>query len=90
MPTSISIPKRRLRSYRDVVGNIRYQRPRKHLTLREADNQADAVTDVRYFVTRLPKNASQIEKSKLLEELVNAIGDISTSDVFVISMWIGD
>jgi hypothetical protein len=87
MPTSISTPKRRLR---DIVGNIRYQRPRKHLTLRETDNQADAVTDVRYFVTGLPKNASQTEKSKILEELANTIGDISTSDVFVISMWIGD
>jgi hypothetical protein len=87
MPTSISTPKRRLRSYRDVVGNIRYQ-PRKHLTVREADNQPDAVTDLRYFVTGLPKDASQSEKSKLLEELANSIGNIDSSDVFVISMWI--
>jgi hypothetical protein len=89
MQTSISTPKRRLRRYRDVVGNSRYQ-PRKHLTVREADNQPDAATDLRYFVTGLPKDASQIEKSKLLEELANAIGNISTSDVFVISMWIAD
>jgi hypothetical protein len=87
MPTPISTPKRQLRRYRDVVGNIRYQ-PRKHLTLREADNQPDAVTDLRYLVTGLPKDASQIEKSKLLEELANAIGNIDSSDVFVISLWI--
>jgi hypothetical protein len=90
MPTSISRPKRRLRSYREVVGNIRYQRPRKHLTLREAGNQPDAVTGLRYFVTGLPKDASQSEKSKLLDELANAIGNLDTSDVFVISIWIGE
>jgi hypothetical protein len=89
MQPSISTPKRRLRSYRDVVGNTRY-RPRKHLTLREADNQADSITDVQYHVTALPKDASQSEKSKLIEELANAIGNIGTSDVFVISIWIGD
>jgi hypothetical protein len=88
MQTSISTPKRRLRRYRDVVGNIRYQ-PRKHLTLREADNQPDAITDLRYCVMALPKDASQSEKSKLLEELGDAIGNIDSSDVFVISIWIG-
>jgi hypothetical protein len=87
MPTSISTPKRRLR---DIVGNIRYQRPRTHRTLRKADNQPDAVTGLRYFVTGLPKDASQSEKSKLLEELANAIGNIDSSDVFLISMWIGE
>lgn len=87
MQTSISTPKRRLRRYRNVVGNIRYK-PRKHLTLRETHNQPDAATDLRYFVTGLPKNASQIEKSKILEELANAVGNIDTSVVFVISMWI--
>jgi hypothetical protein len=89
MQTSISTPKRRLRRYRDVVGNIRYHRPRKPLTLREADNQPDAVTDLRYCVMALPKDASQSEKTKLLDELANAIGNIDTSDVFLISMWIG-
>jgi hypothetical protein len=88
MPTSISTPKRRLRRYRDVVGNIRYQ-PRKHLTLRESSDQADAITNFQYYWTALPKDASQSEKNKLLEELANAIGNIDTSDVFVISMWIG-
>jgi hypothetical protein len=78
-------PKRRLRRYRDVVGNIRYQ-PRKHLTLRESSDQADAIADLRYFVTGLPKNASQMEKSKILEELANTVGNIDTSDVFVISI----
>jgi hypothetical protein len=87
MPISISTPKRRVRRYRDVVGNSRYQ-PRKHLTLREADNQSDAVTDLRYYLTALPKDASQNEKRRLLEELANAIGNIDTSDVFVISLWI--
>ena len=72
MQESISTPKRGLRRYRDVVGNIRYQ-PRKHLTVREADNQHEAVTDLRYVVTALPKDASQSEKRKLLEELANAI-----------------
>jgi hypothetical protein len=72
-----------------VVGHIRYQ-PRKHLTLRESSDQPDAVTHLRYLVTGLPKDASQIEKSKLLEELANAIGNIDTSDVFLISMWIGE
>jgi hypothetical protein len=90
MPTPISKPKRRLRSYREVVGNIRHQRSRKRLALREASDQTDAITDLRYFVTGLPKDASQSEKSKLIDELANAIGNISTSDVFVISMWIGD
>jgi hypothetical protein len=90
MQPSISTPKRRLRSYRDVIGNVRYQRPRTHRALREADNQPDAVTDLRYFVTGLPKDASQSEKSKLLEELANAIGNIDTSDVFVIAMSIGE
>jgi hypothetical protein len=88
MQTSISTPKRRLRSYREIVGNNRYQ-PRKHLTRCESSNQPDAATDLQYFVAALPKNASQSEKSKLLEELANAIGNITTSDVFVISMWIG-
>jgi hypothetical protein len=87
MQTSISTPKRGLRRYRDVVGNIRYQ-PRKRLT-REAANQPDAVTDLRYLVMALPKDASQSERSRLLEELANAIGNIDTSDVFIISMWIG-
>ena len=90
MQTSISTPKHGLRRYRDVVGTARYQRPRKHLTVREADNQPDAATDLRYLVTALPKNASQSKKSKLLDELANAIGNIDTSDVFVISMWIGE
>jgi hypothetical protein len=89
MQPSISTPKRRLRSYRDVIGNVRYQRPRTQ-TLRESDNQPDAVTDLRYFVTGLPKDASQNEKRKLLEELANAIGNIGTSDVFVIAMSIGE
>jgi hypothetical protein len=89
MQTSILTPKRRLRRYRDVVGNIRYK-PRKHLAVREADNQPDAVTDLRYFVTGLPKDASQSEKSKLLEELANSIGNIDSSDVCVIAMWIGE
>ena len=87
MPTTISTPKRRLR---DIVGNIRYQRPRKHLTLREASNQTDAVSDLRYYLTALPKDASQSEKRKLLEELANSIRNIDTSDVFVISIWIGE
>jgi hypothetical protein len=90
MQTSIPTQKRRLRSYRDVVGNVRYQPSGKHLTLREADNQPDAVTGLRYFVTGLPKDASQSEKSKLLDELANAIGNLDTSDVFVISIWIGE
>jgi hypothetical protein len=29
-------------------------------------------------------------KSKLLDELANAIGNLDTSDVFVISIWIGE
>jgi len=87
MPTTISTPKRRLR---DIVGNIRYQRPRKHPTLREASDQADSRTDLQYYLTALPKDASQNEKSKLIEELANAIGNIGTSDVFLISMWIAE
>ena len=90
MQTPISKPKRRLRSYRDVVGNFRYQRPRKYLTLREFSNQADSITDVQYHVTALPKDASQNEKRKLLEELGNAVGNIDSSDVFLISIWIGE
>jgi hypothetical protein len=87
MQTSIPTPKRRLRRYKDVVGNIRYQ-PRKHLTLRESGNQTDVITDLQYHVTALPKDASQIEKSKFLEELANTIGNIDSSDVFVVSIWI--
>jgi hypothetical protein len=87
---TISTPKHRLRSYRDVVGNIRHRRPRKHLTLREADNQTDPITDLKYYFTALPKDASQSEKRKLLEELANAIGNIESSDVFLISIWIGE
>ena len=90
MQTPISTPKRRLRSYREVVGNIRYQRPRKHLTLRETSGPADAATDLQYYVTALPKDASQNEKRKLLEELANSIGNIDSSDVFLISIWIGE
>jgi hypothetical protein len=90
MQKSISTPKRRLRSYRDVVGNIRYQRSRKRLALREASEQSDSRTDVQYYLTALPKDASQSEKSKLLEELGNAVGNIDSSDVFIISMWIGE
>jgi actin-like ATPase involved in cell morphogenesis len=48
------------------------------------------VTDLQYFVTGLPKDASQSERRKLHEELANAIGNLDTSDVFVISIWIGD
>jgi hypothetical protein len=90
MQTPLSTPKRGLRKYRDVVGSIRYQRSRKHPTLREAGNQADAGTDLRYYLTALPKNASQNEKRRLLEELADAIGNIDTSDVFLISLWIGE
>jgi hypothetical protein len=88
MQTSISTPKRRLRSYREVVGNIRHQRSRKRLALREASDQADA-TDLQYFVTGLPKDASQNEKNDRLTELADTITHITGSDVFVISMWIG-
>jgi hypothetical protein len=90
MPTSISKPKHRLRSYRDVVGNLRHRRPRKHLTLREASDQADAATDLQYFVTGLPKDASQSEKNDRIAELADRITNIKESDVFVISMWIGE
>ena len=90
MPTTISTPKRRLRSYRDVVGNFRYQRPRKHRAFHEADNQADAATDLQYFVTGLPKDASQSEKNDRIAELADRITNIKESDVFVISMWIGE
>lgn len=90
MQTPLSTPKRGLRRYRDVVGNSRYQRLRKYLTLREADIQPDAATDLRYYLTALPKDASQNEKRRLLEELANAIGNFDSSDVFVISLWIGE
>jgi hypothetical protein len=55
-----------------------------------ASNQTDAVSDLRYYLTALPKDASQSEKRKLLEELANSIRNIDTSDVFVISIWIGE
>jgi len=45
---------------------------------------------LRYYLTALPKDASQSEKRKLLEELANSIRNIDTSDVFVISIWIGE
>jgi hypothetical protein len=38
----------------------------------------------------LPKDASQNEKRKLFEDLANEISNIDTSDVFVISVWIGE
>ena len=86
MPTSIShTPKRRLR---DIVGNIRWQRPRTHLTVRKADNKPDAATNLQYFVTGLPKDASQSEKNDRIAELADRITNIKESDVFVISMWI--
>jgi hypothetical protein len=90
MQTPISKTKRRLRSYREVVGNIRHQRSRKHRTLREAGNQADSITDVQYHVTALPKDASHSEKMARLSELADTITNVENSDVFLISMWIGE
>ena len=46
--------------------------------------------DLQYFVTGLPKDASQSEKNDRIAELADKITNIKESDVFVISMWIGE
>ena len=79
---------RRLRSFRDVTGHVGRKRATKHLSL-EGENQADEVTDVQYYVTGLPKDMAHNDKLARLSELADTITKIDSSDVMVISMWIG-
>ena len=79
---------RRLRSFRDVTGQDGPKRPARHLRL-ESDNQPDEITDVQYFVTGLPKDMTRDDKLDRLSELADTITKIDSSDVMVISMWIG-
>jgi hypothetical protein len=58
-------------------------------TFGEENGDKTAVTDVQYYVTVLPKDASQTDKSNRIAELADTITNIKESDVFVISMWIG-
>ena len=82
-------PKHRLRSYRDVVGPIRYRRPRTNLTLREASDQADSRTDLQYYLTALPKDASQNEKNKGEINLCNHQYTHQNADCAVTEKWSG-
>jgi len=61
----------------------------KCLTIREADNQADDVTELQYTVTALPRNLSQDEKLARISELVDTITNMPDSDVFLFSLWMG-
>ena len=79
---------RRLRSFRDVTGHIRRKRPPRLLRF-EAENQPDEVTDVKYCVTALPRDMAYNDKLARVSELADTITNIDSSDVMVISMWIG-
>ena len=54
-----------------------------------SQNQPDEVTDVQYCVTGLPKDMACNDKLACLSKLADTITNIESSDVFVISMWIG-
>ena len=84
----VNMLNRRLRSFRDVTGQVGRKRPPRHLRL-GGENQLDEVTDVQYCVTGLPKDITRDEKLARLSELAETITNIENSDVFVISMWIG-
>jgi hypothetical protein len=81
-------PRNKLRSFRDVTGHIRRKRPPRLLRL-EANNQPDEVTAVQYCVTGLPKDMAHNDKLARLSQLADTITKIDSSDVMVISMWIG-
>ena len=79
---------RRLRSFRDVTGHVGRKRTAKHLRL-EPENQPDEVTAVQYCVTGLQKDMTRDEKLACFSEFTDTITNIDSSDVMVISMWIG-
>jgi hypothetical protein len=89
MQISDITPRRRLRSYREVTKHVKWQPRHRRRTFGEENGDKTAVTDVQYYVTVLPKDASQTDKSNRIAELADTITNIKESDVFVISMWIG-
>ena len=78
----------KLRSFRDVTGHVGRKRTPRHLRL-ESENHPDEVTDVQYCVTGLPKDMAYNDKLARVSKLADTITSIESSDVFVISMWIG-
>ena len=45
---------------------------------------------MRYYVTALPKDITHSEKMARLSKLADTITNVPNSDVFLISMWIGE
>ena len=87
MQSTIGTGKRRMKTFKEFIGSKGLQR--KRLTLRESDNQADAVAELQYAVTALPKDITHSEKIARISELADTITNIEGSDVFVISLWMG-
>jgi hypothetical protein len=87
MQSSIGTEKRRLMTFKQFVRGKGVHG--KRLRLREADNQNEAVAELQYYVTALPRNLPQDEKLAQLSELADTITNIPNSDVFLFSLWIG-
>jgi hypothetical protein len=86
MQSSQGTKQRRLITFKEFVRGKDFRGP--CLTLREAGNQVDA-TEIEYCVTGLPKNLPQEEKRARLSDLADTITNITNSDVFCFSLWIG-
>jgi hypothetical protein len=84
MQASTETEKRRLMTFKQFVGGKGIRGTR--LKLREADSQA-AAAELQYYVTALPRNLPQEEKMARISELADTITSISTSDVYLFSLW---
>jgi hypothetical protein len=86
MQSSQGTKQRRLITFKEFVRGKDFRGTR--LTLREAGNQVDA-PEIEHCVTGLPKNLPQEEKRARLSDLAGTITNITNSDVFCFSLWIG-
>ena len=66
-----STGKRRIKTFREFIGS--HGSRQKRLKLREADNPADAITELQYCVTALPRDMTQDEKMARVSELADTI-----------------
>jgi len=82
-----SMGRRRIKTFKEFWSQRSRQ---KRLKLREAANQADAITELQYCVTALPRDLPQSEKLARISELADTVTKIPESDVFLFSLWIGE
>jgi len=89
MQKPVTKPRRKLIPFRDFIKDPKSKPRPPRKPLAEAKDATDDVTDLQYYGTVLPKDASPEEKRARLSELSRTVRDIDSSDVFVIGMWIG-